>query len=74
MPDRVELPPGRPGHPGFHLRVQDLLALGDRPGQQLATGLSVLATGVLFATSQEKAHLIIEPTPTSVGVAVLGRF
>jgi hypothetical protein len=33
-----------------------------------------IATGVLFATSHEKAHLVIEPTPTGVGVAAFGSF
>ncbi|MDB4953528.1 MAG: hypothetical protein JWO36_1097 [Myxococcales bacterium] len=33
-----------------------------------------IATGVLFATSQDKAHLVIEPTPTGIGVAAFGSF
>src|SRR5207244_12249911 len=35
---RVELAPGRPRLGGVDLGVQDLLAFGDRTGEQLATG------------------------------------
>ena len=42
-------------------------------GLLLAVG-GAIATGVLFATSHEKAQLMFEPTPTGVGVAVLGSF
>jgi hypothetical protein len=42
-------------------------------GWAVAIGGAV-ATAVLYATSGESSHLIVEPTPGGVGVAAVGRF
>ncbi|MEO7732448.1 MAG: hypothetical protein ABIY55_15875 [Kofleriaceae bacterium] len=42
-------------------------------GWAVAVG-GMIATGVLYATSSESPHLIVEPSPSGVAVSAVGRF